>query len=193
MAQNARISAVIQANVNTAQANWTQVTISNIVVTNGQCDIGVYSNASGGQWIDFDDWELVQTGSSSGPTAYQAESGTVAGGAVVASNHSGYTGTGFVDFPANGGTVTLSNVNGNGGGTKSLAIRYANGNSGGNSRTGNLTVNGTTVPVTFPATSAWDVWATFNVNVTLNNNSTNTIQLASTGQDLANIDQITVP
>lgn len=50
----------IQANVNTAQSSWTQVTISNIAVTNGQCDVGIYSHANANQWVDLDDWSLTK-------------------------------------------------------------------------------------------------------------------------------------
>jgi pimeloyl-ACP methyl ester carboxylesterase len=125
------------------------------------------------------------------PDTYQAESATLAGGVTIDSNNSGYNGTGFANFPVNGGSVTFSNVDGNGGGTKTLAIRYALGAA--TARTGSITVNGTTSNLTFNPTGAWNTWATLNVNITLADNSTNTIQLASTGQDLGNVDQITVP
>jgi rhamnogalacturonan endolyase len=135
----------------------------------------------------------VPGGGGGGGTAdtYQAESATLGGGAFVESTNGGFNGTGYINFPTTGGTLTFSNVDGNGGGTKSLAIRYANGSTG--SRTGNLTVNGTTTSITFPVTGAWTTWTTLNVNVTLNNSTSNTIQLSSTGQDLANIDELTVP
>jgi hypothetical protein len=54
-------------------------------------------------------------------------------------------------------------------------------------------VNGTTSNITFNPTGAWNTWTTMNVNITLNNNTTNTIRFASNGQDLGNIDEITVP
>ena len=128
---------------------------------------------------------------SSTPITYQAENAVAAGGVTFDSNNSGFNGTGFANFPTSGGTLTFNNVNGNGGGTKSLAIRYANG--GTTSRTGTITVNGATSAITFNPTGAWSTWATLNVNITLNNSTTNTIQFASTGNDLGNIDQITVP
>jgi hypothetical protein len=181
----------IQSNINTAQSSWSQRTISGINVTNGQCDVGVYSVASANKWVDLDDWELTQTGTSSGADTYQAESGAIAGGVTIDSNNGGFHGTGFANFPSNGGTLTFNNVDGNGGGTKSLAIRYALGAAG--SRTGTITVNGSTSNITFNSTGAWNSWATLNVNVTLNNNTSNTIRFASTGQDLGNIDEITVP
>ena len=134
-----------------------------------------------------------QSGPGGGGTGstYQAESAVLAGGAVVESNHSGFNGTGFVNFPSNGGTLTFNGVDGNGGGTKRLAICYALGASG--SRTGTITVNGSSSNITFNSTGSWNSWTTMNVNITLNNNSSNTIQFASTGQDLANLDEITVP
>jgi poly(3-hydroxybutyrate) depolymerase len=122
---------------------------------------------------------------------YDAESATLAGGAVTESTNSGYVGSGYVNFPANSGTATFNNVVGNGGGVKNLSIRYALGAT--SARTGNITVNGATKSVTFQSTGAWTTWGTLTVNVTLNNNTTNTISFASTGSDLANIDQITVP
>jgi hypothetical protein len=125
------------------------------------------------------------------PDTYQAEAGTIAGGVTIDSNNAGFNGTGFANFPVTGGTVTFSNVDGNGGGAKSLAIRYANG--GTTTRTGNLVVNGTTTSVAFAPSGGWTTWVTLNVNITLNNNATNTIQFASTGTDLGNIDEITVP
>lgn len=41
-------------------AVWTQVSISNISVTNGQCEIGVYSDGIKNTWVEFDDIELFQ-------------------------------------------------------------------------------------------------------------------------------------
>jgi hypothetical protein len=130
-----------------------------------------------------------QAGSS--PITYQAESAVAAGGVTIDTNNAGYNGTGFANFPTSGGTLTFNNVNGNGGGAKSLAIRYANGGTTG--RTGTITVNGVTSSITFNPTGAWSTWATLNVNITLSNSTTNTIQFASNGGDLGNIDEITVP
>jgi hypothetical protein len=182
----------LNANLNSAASSWTQQTISGISVTNGQCDVGVESIAAGGQWVRVDDWELTGGGTPP-PTGntYQAESATLAGGVTIDSNNAGFNGTGFLNFPTTGGTATFNNVDGNGGGTKSLSIRFANG--GTTARTGTITVNGATSSITFNPTGAWTTWATLNVNITLNNSTTNTIQFASTGGDLGNIDQITVP
>ena len=50
----------IQFNTNTAHSSWTQVAIPNINVTNGQCDVGLFSVAAANQWTDIDDWSLTK-------------------------------------------------------------------------------------------------------------------------------------
>jgi Carbohydrate binding module (family 6) len=167
--------------------SWATLTGS-VALNNGTSN--TIQIASTGQDLANIDEITVPPGATT-PDAYQAENAVLGGGAVAESVNGGFDGTGYVNFPATGGTLTFNNVDGNGGGTKSLAIRYANGSAG--PRTGTLTVNGTAVNITFPVTGAWTTWATLNVNITLADSTSNTIQLASTGQDLANIDQITVP
>lgn len=51
--------AELDVNINTPQSVWTQVTISNVAVVNGQCDVGLYSVASANQSVDIDDWSLT--------------------------------------------------------------------------------------------------------------------------------------
>ena len=38
---------------------WTQITLTNLAITNGQCEIGFYSNASANQSLYFDDIQLT--------------------------------------------------------------------------------------------------------------------------------------
>ena len=118
------------------------------------------------------------------------ENGTVGGGTVLESKNGGYFGTGYVNSSTSGGFAQIGNVDGRGGGWKTLRIRFALGVSA--SRTGRLVVNGVGSNITFSPTGAWTTWALQNVTVTLNNNSTNTIRFESNGQDLANIDQVEV-
>jgi len=127
---------------------------------------------------------------SSSSTTYQAENASLGGGVSVDTNHTGYNGTGFVNFPATGGYVEYQNVDGGSGGSRTLVFRFALGAS--SSRTGQLTVNGVTQNITFQPTGSWNTWNTMNVTVNLNSGTTNTIRLQSTGQDLANQDQMTV-
>jgi rhamnogalacturonan endolyase len=125
-----------------------------------------------------------------GMPVYQMESGTVGGGTVVESSNGGFNGTGYVNSPANGGFAQLATVDGRGGGSKTLRIRFALGVAA--SRTGRLLVNGVPQNVTFAPTGAWNSWQTQNTTVTLNDNASNVIRFESTGQDLANIDQIEI-
>ncbi|QNE38687.1 T9SS type A sorting domain-containing protein [Hymenobacter sp. NBH84] len=65
-----------------ANNNWTQIEISGIQVTNGQCEVGVYSKAgAGGQWLYFDDVELVRVQNSF--SAVSSSNSTVSGLSVT--------------------------------------------------------------------------------------------------------------
>jgi pectate lyase len=132
---------------------------------------------------------VAQSGTATTTSVYQTESGTVGGGTVLESSNGGFNGTGYVNASATGGFSQNSNVDGRGGGSKTLRIRYALASG---SRTGRILVNGAAQNITFNATGAWTTWATQNVTVTLNNNTSNVIRFESTGQDLANIDQIEI-
>ena len=127
------------------------------------------------------------------PDTYQAEAAPITGtGTVYESTHTGFRGTGYVNLGATDGTLTFNNVDGNGGGRKSLSIRYALGAPA--ARTANIIVNsGAPTPITFTPTGAWTTWQTFNVSVDLTNPTPNTIQFITTGNDCGNIDEITVP
>ena len=45
-----------------SMSNWTKVTVSGITVTNGSIQVGVYSDANANNWVNVDDFSLVQTG-----------------------------------------------------------------------------------------------------------------------------------
>ncbi|MBN1311572.1 MAG: cellulose binding domain-containing protein [Anaerolineae bacterium] len=121
---------------------------------------------------------------------YQAEDATLGGDVSVDSNHSGYYGSGFVNYPSSGGYVEYRNVDGGTGGSRTLRFRHALGATG--ARTGQLTVNGSNQNITFQPTGSWDAWAVLDVAANLNAGTNNTIRLSSTGQDLANQDQMEV-
>lgn len=133
---------------------------------------------------------VTQAGQSTTSTVYQLENGTVGGGTVLESSNAGFNGTGYVNSSVTGGFAQVSNVDGRGGGTKTLRIRFALGVTA--ARTGRLLVNGVASSITFNPTGAWTTWVLQNVSVTLNNNTSNTIRFESNGQDLANIDQIEI-
>ena len=120
-----------------------------------------------------------------------AESATRSGtGTVLETTNAGYHGTGYVNFPTTGGTLTFNSVNGGTGGTRILKFRYALGVT--SSRTGQLVVNGVTTNLTFYPTGGWTTWVTTIVAANLNSGTANTISLKSTGQDLGNIDELIV-
>jgi hypothetical protein len=50
----------IDSAINTAISSWTKVTISNINITNGQADVGLWSIANANQWAIVDDWQLTK-------------------------------------------------------------------------------------------------------------------------------------
>jgi pectate lyase len=132
---------------------------------------------------------VTQSGQTVASTVYQMENGTVGGGTVLETKNAGFLGTGYVNSSTSGGFAQVASVDGGGGGTKTLRIRYALASG---SRTGRLLVNGVARSITFNSTGAWTTWQLLNVTVTLNNNAANTIRFESSGQDLANLDQVEV-
>jgi rhamnogalacturonan endolyase len=130
-------------------------------------------------------------GTPPGSPTYQAEAAVFGGGAATESTNGGFTGSGYVNFPATGGFLEFRNVDGATGGTRTLRFRVALGVT--STRTGRLVVNGAGQNITFNPTGAWTSWANVDVSVGLFAGTTNTIRLESNGQDLANIDQLQRP
>jgi lysophospholipase L1-like esterase len=172
-----------------ASASWTTWTTLQVTVALNSGTSNTIALQSTGQDLANVDDITVSDATTTSHT-FQAETGTLAGGAFVETTNSGYRGSGYLNFPTSGGSATFNSVDGVGGGARTLTIRYSNG--AGSSRTGTLLVNGAPTNITFPSTASWTTWATLNVTVTLNNSASNTIALQSTGQDLANIDELTV-
>ena len=50
--------------INQSISGWTKASISGIDVTDGAIQVGVSSDANAGNWVNVDDFSLVQTGSS---------------------------------------------------------------------------------------------------------------------------------
>ena len=89
-------------------------------------------------------------------TRYEAESATISQG-VVATNHTGFSGTGFVDYNNVAGSYVEFTVTAAQAGTATLAFRYANGSTA--SRPMDIAVNGTVV-----AAANWDTWQSVSVS-----------------------------
>ncbi|WP_324674382.1 Ig-like domain-containing protein [Hymenobacter sp. GOD-10R] len=64
-----QLSLTIPATNGAENGEWKQVVINNIAVSNGQCELGFYTNAAAGQWLYFDDVELVKQTSTANNTA----------------------------------------------------------------------------------------------------------------------------
>lgn len=119
---------------------------------------------------------------------FEAENADFGGGSSHDSNHDGFFGTGFINFPSSGGYVEFKNVSGGeSGGDYTLRYRYALGN---NNRSGILTVNSTPKSITMQGTGAWTNWRMTDVAITLIPYSENVIRFQSNGQDFGNLDRI---
>src|SRR5437899_8911400 len=115
---------------------------------------------------------------SAASTGYEAESATISQG-TVATNHPGFTGTGFVDYSNVAGSYVEFSVPAAQAGTATLTFRYANG--GTTHRPLRLDVNGANVSaaLAFPATGSWDAWKTVSVTAALSA-GTNTVRASAT-------------
>jgi hypothetical protein len=146
-------------------------------------------------WLGILGAALPGFSSTAHAAVYEAESGALTGGAVVQTDHSGYTGTGFVGgfIDANKGNAqTAMTVNVTTAGSYTLGLRYANGT--GASKTMSLYINGTKLKqTTLNATADWNSWATQNETATLNaGNNTVAYRYDTTDSGNANLDSLTV-
>nr|WP_294897557.1 DUF5010 domain-containing protein [uncultured Pedobacter sp.] len=132
---------------------------------------------------------ITVTTPSTGSQTYQAEDANY-NGAIVASNQTGYNGTGFIDFVNDTGDYIQWTVNVPTAGKYDLSFRYALPNGG---RPLELKVNGTVkeASLDFPATSLWNNWQYVTSTQTLNAGN-NTIRLSTNGSNGGNIDELSV-
>ncbi|MDH6108043.1 hypothetical protein P3T36_007646 [Kitasatospora sp. MAP12-15] len=143
--------------------------------------------------LAFATWSVTSASASS--TVYEASSAALSGGAVVASDHTGYTGTGFVAGYTDGnkGTAdTVFTVNAAGAGAYTSTLRYANGTTA--TMTLSLYVNGgKTTQLSLPATADWNTWTTLPATVQLSAGS-NTIgyKFDTTDSGNVNLDNLTL-
>jgi trehalose/maltose hydrolase-like predicted phosphorylase len=128
----------------------------------------------------------------------EAENAILSGGASVAKDHSGYTGTGFVGNLYHGATVT-SIVTVPKDGQYQVGIQYANWTGGQSApyltetRTVSLIAGGATQQVQLPVTGSWDTWATVTATISLPAGN-DVVQLAVEPSDSGsiNLDSLTV-
>ncbi|HEX3019718.1 MAG TPA: discoidin domain-containing protein [Chitinispirillaceae bacterium] len=132
-------------------------------------------------------------GISSPTDFYEAEDAALSGGANSNNNHSGYSGTGFVDgFFYNASAAVNFTVNVPFDGNYEIMLRYSAGN--GESANTRLSVNGIPVKdITCSGTANWDSWANDTEIVTLKA-GLNSIEYKSTASswNCINLDYITL-
>jgi hypothetical protein len=121
---------------------------------------------------------------------YQAEAGIVSG-AKFANDHTGYTGSGFVDFNHASGDSVEFVVDVPAGGAGALDFRYANG--GDSDRPLELRVDGAVVAkqLSFGKTGGWNHWNTVSRSTPLAAGR-HTVRLTATGRNGPNLDALTV-
>jgi endo-1,4-beta-D-glucanase Y len=124
-------------------------------------------------------------------TRYEAETATISQG-TVSTNHTGYSGTGFVDYANVTGSYVQWTVNAAAAGTATLTFRFANGTT--TSRPMAIAVNGTTVSsaLGFGSTTNWDTWKTVSLTVTLKAGSNTVRATATTATGGPNVDYLSV-
>src|SRR5262245_42100554 len=95
-------------------------------------------------------------------TQYEAENALIFEGAVN-SDHTRFTGTGFVNYANVVGSYVQFTVTAAQAGVATLVFRYANGTT--TNRPMDIAVGGTVVSVglAFPSTGSWDIWQTSSV------------------------------
>ncbi|GLZ29341.1 alpha-L-fucosidase [Lentzea sp. NBRC 105346] len=137
-------------------------------------------------WIGSD-----YAGTTAPSSRYEAENATISQG-LVESNHTGYTGTGFVNYDNLTGSYVEFTVNAAAAGTATLTFRYANGTT--TNRPMDITVNGTLAAdeLAFIGTSTWDMWQTKSVQVTLNAGANKIRATATTTNGGPNVDHLVV-
>lgn len=133
----------------------------------------------------------------SGPTptpsgTYEAESAALSGGAKVNTDHTGFSGTGFVDGYWIQGATTTFTVNVSEAGNRNVTLKFAN--ASGSAKTISIYVNGVKIrQSTLPNQANWDTWST-KVEALAFNAGNNTIAFRYDPGDTGNVnlDQITV-
>jgi uncharacterized repeat protein (TIGR02543 family) len=126
-------------------------------------------------------------------TQYEAENATLTGGAARNTNHSGYSGTGFVDgYYYSTTALTTFTVNMASAGNATITLRYSAGN-GASTNTG-FYVNGTKIKnLSCNTTSNWNIWANVVETVTLNaGNNTIAYKSETSTNRCINLDYILV-
>ena len=162
----------INSSVKSSVANSSGIKSS--VVSSSKSSSSVSSAAAENAWI-FEENNLGFCGDSS----------------VILTNHTGYTGTGFIDSENILGASTSWSISAASAKTYAIKIRFANGGTA--TRRAAILVNDNEIQtVDFPSNTNWDLWQTVTINVPLNAGINNLKAVAETADGLPNIDNIIV-
>jgi hypothetical protein len=133
---------------------------------------------------------LPATGVAAAPIVFQAETATIHRG-TVASNHGGYSGTGFVDYDNVAGSYVQFATSTFIAGSMYIGFRYANGTA--LNRPMDITVNGTLVAhnLAFGSTTSWDVWQSVALTVPVPAGPITVRATATTAAGGPNLDSLT--
>ncbi|MEV8372284.1 TIM-barrel domain-containing protein [Kribbella sp. NPDC056861] len=174
-------------------ANWDAWALASTPVTlsAGHHVVRIVRTATDSGSINVDNFAVIKPGAAYPPASArafgdcgfavscEAESGLPSGTAIVASDHPGYAGRGFVAELAGGSSLTQRIVRVPADGTYQLHLRYANGTGGDGkheTRTATVASAGVTRTASFPVTADWNAWGTASVPVDLKA-GTNTVVL----------------
>ncbi|MFI6322179.1 CBM35 domain-containing protein [Nonomuraea sp. NPDC050556] len=164
---------------------WATATLTATLNAGSNTITATATTANGGPNLDYLEADVQQ------PTNdYQAEDATLSQ-AMVATNHTGFTGTGFVDYVNTTGGYVEWTVTPQQAGAAVLAFRYANGTTV--NRPLAITVNGgAPVAQDFTGTANWDTWATIQVPATLNAGANTIRATATTANGGPNLDKLSI-
>ena len=180
-----------------ATASWDSWGSASVAVTLGAGAHSVsYTFGSGDSGnVNLDRLDVTPSATGQAGPLFEAENATLSGGAVVATDHSGYTGSGFVGGYTDGNkgnARTSFAVKVTTAGPQSLALRYANGT--GVAMTLSLYVDSVRQrQVSLPASANWDTWTSATESVTLAaGDHTVAYAFDSTDSGNVNLDSLTV-
>ena len=147
------------------------------------------SSSSSSANISSSSSSSVSSNSSIAGSVYEAEIAQLSG-AAIATNQSGYSGTGFVNYTATNGsiewTVTQSSA-----GKATLYFHYANGS--GVDKPMSVYINNQLISTrNFAATSAWNAWSEDSIDVALLNGSNKIRLVPVASSDISLLDYLKV-
>ncbi|NUT03609.1 MAG: YbhB/YbcL family Raf kinase inhibitor-like protein [Hamadaea sp.] len=169
-----------------AWTTWVTKTVSVPVVAGSNTIKLAATTANGDANIDYLEFDPPPSF-----TDYQAEDAVITLG-VVESNHTGYTGTGFVNGDNVVGSAVEWTVGVPSAGVYPVTLRYSNGTTV--DRPMDVSVNGTVAApgISFPSTTNWDTWADRTISLSLAAGTNKIKAISTTVNGGPNLDRLRV-